>query len=64
MAGDNWAIKEIADRLDGKPAQSMQLSNDPENPLIPTYTDTEAAREVAFLMARGVKQKRQEKTKH
>lgn len=32
--GEGWAIKEIADRIDGKPAQSMMLGGDSENPLI------------------------------
>ena len=30
-AGEAWAIKELADRLDGKPAQTV--AGDPENPL-------------------------------
>lgn len=29
--GEAWAIKELADRLDGKATQTM--ANDPENPL-------------------------------
>ena len=29
--GEPWAIRELADRLDGKPAQS--IGSDPENPL-------------------------------
>lgn len=32
-AGEAWAIKELADRLDGKAFQSVQLSGDNENPL-------------------------------
>jgi hypothetical protein len=31
--GEPWAVKELADRLDGKAAQSVQLSGDEENPL-------------------------------
>lgn len=31
--GDVPAIKELGDRLDGKAAQSVTLSGDPENPL-------------------------------
>lgn len=58
--GEGWAIREIADRLDGKPAQAMQLTGDPDNPLeIRTVNDTEAAREVSFLLARAVKQKQE-----
>lgn len=33
LAGDMQAIKEIGDRLDGKPAQAVNLSGDPENPI-------------------------------
>lgn len=31
--GEQWAIKELADRLDGKAAQSVELKGDAENPL-------------------------------
>jgi len=31
--GTPWAIKELADRTDGKAFQSIQLSGDNENPL-------------------------------
>ena len=31
--GNLMALKELADRLDGKPAQSVALSGDAENPL-------------------------------
>lgn len=31
--GEQWAIKEIGDRIDGKAAQSMTLAGDAENPL-------------------------------
>lgn len=31
-AGEQWAIKELGDRLDGKPAQT--IAGDPENPLV------------------------------
>ena len=33
-AGDTQAQKEIADRLDGKPAQQVQLSGDADAPLV------------------------------
>jgi hypothetical protein len=33
-AGEGWAIRELADRLDGKAAQSMTLAGDPERPLV------------------------------
>ena len=32
--GDPWAMKEIGDRIDGKPAQSVTLSGDEDKPLI------------------------------
>lgn len=34
--GEQWAIKEIADRLDGKAAQSVTVSGDEDNPLYVT----------------------------
>lgn len=33
FAGEQWAIKEVADRIDGKPAQQMTVAGDPDNPL-------------------------------
>ncbi len=33
-AGESWAIKELADRLDGKASQSVDLGSDPERPVI------------------------------
>lgn len=33
LSGDRDAITEIGNRLDGKPAQSVTVSGDPENPL-------------------------------
>ena len=33
VEGDVSALKELGDRLDGKPAQSVTLAGDPENPL-------------------------------
>lgn len=33
LGGDMQAIKELMDRVDGKPAQSLVHSNDPDNPL-------------------------------
>ncbi|MCP5006287.1 MAG: hypothetical protein GY941_20460 [Planctomycetes bacterium] len=31
--GEAWAIKELGDRLDGKPAQSLSVGSDEESPL-------------------------------
>ena len=33
-AGEQWAVKEIADRLDGKSHQSVALSGDEDAPLV------------------------------
>ncbi len=33
-AGESWAVKELADRLDGKSAQSVTVAGDPDKPLI------------------------------
>jgi hypothetical protein len=33
LAGERWAVEEVANRFDGKPAQSVELSGDPENPV-------------------------------
>jgi hypothetical protein len=32
-AGEQWAVKEIADRLDGKSSQRVEITGDAENPL-------------------------------
>jgi len=29
-AGESWAIKEVADRIDGKPMQAVEHSGDPD----------------------------------
>ena len=34
--GESWAIREIAERMDGKSAQSVTLNGDAENPLFIT----------------------------
>ena len=34
LAGDMTAMKEIFDRLDGKPAQQIQLQGDEDHPLV------------------------------
>lgn len=33
IGGEAWAIQEIANRFDGKPAQAVQISGDEDNPL-------------------------------
>lgn len=37
-AGDVAALKELGDRLDGKPAQQVQLSGDSDAPLVVSVT--------------------------
>jgi len=34
VSGEQWAIKEIGDRTDGKAAQSVTVSGDEEKPLV------------------------------
>ena len=34
--GEQWAVQMLADRLDGKAAQSVTISGDEENPLVVT----------------------------
>ena len=49
-AGEQWAIKELADRLDGRPAQSVELSSDPDNPFSILHgMDTSAASLIAKI---------------
>lgn len=38
MDGEPWAIKEIMDRVDGKPQQA--IVGDPDNPVVPTGLGT------------------------
>jgi hypothetical protein len=33
MAGEGWAVQQVADRLDGKPAQAV-IGGDPDDPAI------------------------------
>jgi chloramphenicol 3-O-phosphotransferase len=33
QAGEQWALQEVANRLDGKPAQSVTVGGDEENPI-------------------------------
>lgn len=36
--GDGWALKELGDRIEGKPAQSVTLSGDEDHPLVTKIT--------------------------
>lgn len=40
MEGDLQALKELGDRLEGKPGQSVEVIGDPENPLETRWTVT------------------------
>lgn len=44
LNGEQWALLELGNRIDGKPAQSMTVSGDEENPL----------RTVSEVVLRGV----------
>jgi hypothetical protein len=33
LSGERWAVEEIGNRLDGKPAQSLTVAGDADNPL-------------------------------
>lgn len=33
LEGERWAVEEVANRFDGKPAQSVELSGDPDAPV-------------------------------
>ena len=39
-SGDVGALKELGDRLDGKPHQSTTIAGDPDNPLIHEVRET------------------------
>lgn len=32
--GEQWAVKELGDRLDGKPSQSLDIGSDPDRPMV------------------------------
>lgn len=34
FSGEQWALKEVGDRIDGKPAQAMTLSGNEDAPLV------------------------------
>ena len=50
MAGESWAVREIGDRLDGKPAQA--ITGDPDSPLQLglTLDAHELARRIAYML--------------
>ncbi len=34
MNGESWAVREVGDRLDGKPAQAIAIKGDPDSPVV------------------------------
>lgn len=56
VAGESWAVKEVADRLDGKPAQDINVDASVTHELA-NLTDAELAarikRELGSLAGRG-----------
>lgn len=54
-AGESWAVKELADRMDGKPKQQTEVSG-PNGGAIETkeHSPTDIARRLAFLLASGL----------
>ena len=34
LAGEQWALRELGDRYDGKPSQALDIGSDPDRPLI------------------------------
>ena len=54
MAGDMPAIKEIADRLDGKPAQAI-VGDDDADPVNVSINDRDMARAVLSLLRDGAR---------
>ncbi len=54
LAGDVTALKEIGDRLDGKAVQGVELGGPDGGPVqVEDLTTTEAARRIAFILARA-----------
>lgn len=49
--GDIQAIKEIADRLDGKPAQALTIGGDADNPFVVVSKDQKDASFAAAIRA-------------
>lgn len=55
--GVPWAVRELADRTDGKSAQSVLLIGDPENPLVTKNTHSMDVDAISLLnKIRGTEQ--------
>jgi hypothetical protein len=50
MAGEGWAIQQVADRLDGKPAQEATITHRHD---VAELTDNEIAERIAELRGAG-----------
>ena len=60
-SGDIPAIKEFADRLDGKVPQSTEITGADGGPIqTEDMTDIERARRVAFMLAKGAQEAEKE----
>ena len=56
LAGDVSALKEIGDRLDGKPAQAVELGGIGGGAIkVEDVTTIEAARRIAYTLAKAAK---------
>lgn len=51
-AGEPWALQMLADRLDGRPAQQVTISGDPDAPLVAASMSDE---QLAAIAARAAK---------
>jgi hypothetical protein len=52
--GEGWAIKELADRLDGKPAQDVNIGGQEDNPLVLEPVESLTAHIRSIVAAREV----------
>lgn len=43
-SGDQWALKELGDRIDGRPAQALTVGGDEDNPLFPAIIEVNVIR--------------------
>lgn len=63
LNNERWAIEEIANRLDGKPAQQQILTGIDDGPIqTQDIKPQDTARELAFLLKAG--EKAQKETRH
>lgn len=50
LAGESWAIQQVADRIDGKPSQEVNATIEDRSPFV-TMTDDELSKYVAARIA-------------